>query len=179
MNHPMIKDQIINGVDADELPWGIGEYGRNIQNPIPVNGALGELIYLSSLITDDSNMRLLFHRLGSSDTIDIYETVTIDGNKWDLLFVSMYHPRKSTKTPTGYLIKDMRSQPLIYGTNKRVETFPNGLQSFISETTKEMIGVPLPPPEVRQAEESIKFSRPKEHVKLVEEALEHVAGFLT
>lgn len=177
MNHPLIKEQIIGGLDVDELPHGIGEFGRSGENPIPVNGALGELIYLSQLQTRDSSQRLLFHRLGSVESIDVYETVSIDGSKWDILFLSPYHPRKSRKAPAGYAITEPRTQVLIYGTNCRVKKFPYGLQAAIRETTKELIGVPLPPPEVRQVEEKIRYQRPQVHHDRVQTAVVNVEGF--
>lgn len=178
MNHPMIQDQIINRHDVDELPDGIGDFGHAAENPIPVNGALGELLYLSLLKTTDTNQRLLFHRLGSVESLDMYETVTIDGKKWDILFFSMYHPRKSRKAPSGYQLTDYRSQPLLYGTNQRVENFPYGLQAAIQQTTEKMIGIPLPPPQVRQAEESVRFHRPPEHEKRINIAIQHAQSFL-
>jgi hypothetical protein len=177
MNHPMIKDQILGGLDVDQLPHGIGEFGRSAENPIPVNGALGELVYLSLLKTRDTNQRLLFHRLGSVESLDMYETVSIDGRKWDILFFSMYHPRKSRKAPAGYALAEPRSQPLLYGTNRRVERFPYGLQEAIRQTTEEMIGIPLPPPQVRQAEESVRFQRTQEHEERIRIATSHVQGF--
>ena len=179
MNHPMIQDQIINGLDVDELPDGVGDFGHAAENPIPVNGALGELLYLSLLKTKDTNLRLLFHRLGSVESLDMYETVSIDGRKWDILFLSMYHPRKSKKTPNGYDLADYRSQPLLYGTNQRVKNFPYGLQSAIQETTEKVIGIPLPPPQVREAEERVRLNRPPEHENRIKIATQHVQGFIS
>lgn len=179
MSHPMIQDQIINGLDVDVLPDGIGDFGHAAENPIPVNGALGELLYLSLLKTNDTNQRLLFHRLGSVESLDMYETVSIDGREWDILFLSMYHPRKSRKAPKGYRLTDYRSQPLLYGTNQRVENFPYGLQLAIQETTEKVIGIPLPPPRVREAEESVRFQRPTEHEDRIKIATQHVQGFLS
>jgi hypothetical protein len=175
--HPMIKEQMEAGPAVDELPQSIGEFGRVPENPIPVNGPLGELVYLSLLKTTDTNQRVLFHRLGSVESLDMYETVTIDGRKWDILFFSMYHPRKSRKAPRGYTIADPRNQPLLYGTNRRVDNFPYGLQEAIRQTTSDMIGIPLPPPEVRHAEESVRFQRPLEHEERINIATAHVQGF--
>lgn len=178
LNYPFIKDQIESGLDVDQLPDGIGEFGRVPENPIPVNGAFGEFVYLSLLKTKDTGQRLLFHRLGSVEMIDMYETVTLDGREWDLLFFSMYHPRRSRTAPAGYTIADVHTQPLLYGTNRRVEEFPYGLQKAIGETTEVMIGMPLPPPQVREAEENIKFVRPPGHQERLRTAKEHVQGFL-
>jgi hypothetical protein len=176
MYPPQIRDQIVGGHDVDELPYGEGDFGRTADNPIPVNGSIGELIYLSSLKTS-GDARVLYHRLGSIDGIDIYETVSIDGQKWDLLFFSMYHPRKSRKSPSGYSIIKMSEQPLLYGTNSRVDNFPYGLQEAIRNTTAEIFGVPMPPPQVREAEEKVQFSRPGDHQERAQSTLSEVSGF--
>ena len=86
----------------------------------------------------------------------------------------MYHPRKSRKA-----LAEPRSQPLLYGTNRRVEGFPYGLPEAIRQTTEEIIGIPLPPPppQVRQAEESVRFQRPREHEKRIETGTANVEGF--
>ena len=177
MNHPMTKDQIVGGLEVDQLPHGIGEFARSGENPIPVNGVLGELAYLSPLKTQDTNKRLLFDRLGSVESLDVHETVSIDGRQWDILFFSMCHPRKSRKAPAGYTLAAPRSQPLLYGTNRRVEGLLYGLQKAIRQTTKETIGIPPPPPPVRQAEESVRFQRPREHEERIETATANAEGF--
>ncbi|WNJ99968.1 hypothetical protein L2D14_00750 [Thalassospiraceae bacterium LMO-JJ14] len=171
-----IKSQIENGQDTDEISYAVGEFGRTEDNPIPVNGPIGELVYLSCLKTK-SNARLLFHRLGSMDGIDFYETVTIDGRDWDVLFFSMYHPRKSKKAPSGYVLTSTNEQPLLFGTNRRVENFPYSLQQAIRSTTSEIFGFPLPPPQVRQAEESVKFQRPKDHLQRVKSLVAQSQGY--
>jgi hypothetical protein len=172
-----VKNQIISGPAVDELPYGIGEFGQSEENPIPVNGAIGELIYLSSLKTQDGDQRLLFHRLGSVDGVDIYETVSIDGHTWDILFFSMYHPRKSHKAPSGYSIASTKEQTLLYGTNQRVKKFPYGLQKAIKVTTSEILGIPITPPQIRQAEENIKFQRPHDHENRCRSLITSVSGF--
>ena len=123
MYPPEIRDQIVGGRDVDELLHGFGEFGRTQDNPIPVNGSIGELIYLSNLKTQ-SEQRILFHRIGSVSAVDIYETVAIDGSNWDILLFSMYHPRKSRKAPTGYSIVKPGVHPLLFGTNTRADNFP-------------------------------------------------------
>ena len=155
---PQLKNQLVSGYDGDELPNAVGDFGRTEKNPIPVNGPVGELIYLSSLVSEDGQ-EILFHRLGSINQIDIYETVSIDGKKWDVLFFSLYHPRKSKNAPTGYSISTDRDKPAIFGTNDKIDNFPYDLRRAIMNTTKEMFGVPMPPPQVEQAEQSVKFQQ--------------------
>ena len=40
-----VRDRILDGASVDEIPNAAGEFGFAVTNPIPVNGALGELIY--------------------------------------------------------------------------------------------------------------------------------------
>jgi hypothetical protein len=54
--------------------------------------------------------RLLFHRLGSVDNIDIFETVTFSGGQWFILFLDMYHPKKSRIAPDGFRLSPMACQ---------------------------------------------------------------------
>ncbi|MCY4364582.1 MAG: hypothetical protein OXE42_20765, partial [Gammaproteobacteria bacterium] len=70
-------------------------------NPIPVNGSIGQLAYLSKLETERGE-RILFHRIGAVDTIDVFEAVTFSGSEWFILFVDLYHPRRSRLTPDGF-----------------------------------------------------------------------------
>lgn len=174
--HLSIKSQVVDGLNVDELPNAVGGFGRSENNPIPVNGPIGELIYLSSLETE-GGQRILYHRLGSTDGIDIYETVSFDGKIWDVLFFSMYHPRKSNKVPSGYSIVALRDRALLFGTNRLVDKFPYGLQEAIKNTTEEIFGIPMPPPQVRQAEESIQFQRPDNHEDQIRSLVAGIDGF--
>jgi hypothetical protein len=59
------RSQVLGGDDCDEIIGAAGEFGRDQRNPIPVNGPLGEIIYLSNNITTDhvSSLRLCWeHR---------------------------------------------------------------------------------------------------------------------
>jgi hypothetical protein len=82
----------------DRDPKGTGPFGLVETNPIPANGPIGQLAYLSKLETT-TGQRVLFHRLGSLGTIDAFEVVSFDGREWFILFLDMYHPRKSRLAP--------------------------------------------------------------------------------
>jgi hypothetical protein len=99
--HPAIRDTILNGAAIDSLPDATGEFGYCLSNPIPVNGSIGELAYLSKIETMHGQ-RLLFHRLGSIDSKDVFECVAFDGSEWFILFADLYHPRRSRLTPKGF-----------------------------------------------------------------------------
>src|SRR3546814_10801196 len=67
-------------VRSSDLPNGSGPFGFTETNPIPVNGPIGQLAYLSRLETQ-SGQRILFHRLGAIDKVDVFEAVTFDGSR--------------------------------------------------------------------------------------------------
>jgi hypothetical protein len=158
------RSKVLSGVACDEIAGASGEFGRDIRNPIPVNGPLGELIYLSNLRVANSQQPIMFHRLGSVGAIDVFETVSFDGKMWDFLFVDLYHPRKSGRSPVGYQIADGRQRErLLLGTNEFVAQFPKELPTAISIACERLIGLRLRPPEVRVAIERTKFARPADH----------------
>lgn len=101
MVHPVMKEMIESRPAYDKDPNGTGPFGFTETNPIPVNGPIGQLAYLSKLETDKGE-RILFHRIGAVDTIDVFEAVTFSGSEWFILFVDLYHPRRSRPTPDGF-----------------------------------------------------------------------------
>ena len=50
MPEPLYKQMEANG-GVDEIPSSFGNFGHAITNPIPVNGSLGEVLYLSNIAT--------------------------------------------------------------------------------------------------------------------------------
>ena len=46
--NPLLGEKVKNGFDVDELPHGIGEFGRTPENPIPVSRSLGYSIICRS-----------------------------------------------------------------------------------------------------------------------------------
>ncbi len=129
-----------SGEDCDEMAGATGPFGHSCNNPIPVNAQLGSYKYLTKLRTL-SGAPLLFHRLGSMSSsvskysVDVYEVVGIDGSNWDVLFVEMYHPRRSNKAPSGYTLTryDPRTGDSIfgYGVDVRCPNFPYDLPDAI------------------------------------------------
>ena len=129
-------EMIVGGEDCDELSAGSGPFGSQ-HNPIPVNGALGEIKYLGKL-RGKTEHALFFHRIGSLDSnatkhnVDCYEVVCLDGTQWGKLYFDLYHPRRSNKTPDGYELtlydKSLGTDlPLGYGVNSMVTDFPHGM----------------------------------------------------
>lgn len=99
--NPIMKEMIESAPAYDKDPNGTGPFGFIETNPIPVNGPIGQLAYLSKLETQ-SGQRILFHRLGAMGTVDVFEAVSFDGREWFILFADFYHPRRSRITPDGF-----------------------------------------------------------------------------
>jgi hypothetical protein len=99
--NPVMRETLESAPAYDKKPNGTGPFGFTETNPIPVNGPIGQLAYLSKLETQ-SGQRILFHRLGAMDTVDIFEAVSFNGREWFILFTDFYHPRRSRLTPEGF-----------------------------------------------------------------------------
>lgn len=87
--NPVMMEKIKSAPSFDQDPKGTGPFGMSENNPIPVNGPLGELAYLSRIETLRGE-RLLFHRVGAVNTIDVFEAVTFSGSEWFVFFLDFY-----------------------------------------------------------------------------------------
>ena len=130
-----------SGSDCDRVAEGHGPFGKCSSNPIPVNGPIGGLGYLSSLRTE-SGQSLMFHRLGSNKAVDVYEIASLDNVTWDIVYLDVYHPRKSRLAPNGYHL-DGDSLRSFRGINKFLMSFPAGIADEVKTLQKELTGFPI------------------------------------
>ncbi|MGQ0590292.1 MAG: hypothetical protein ACT4N8_12315 [Sphingosinicella sp.] len=161
---PAVQAAILSGPDVDEVLNAQGEFGKTVTNPIPVNGPIGEVLYLSSLRTA-TRQPVYAHRLGSIDKVDVFETVSSSGDKWDLLFLTLYHPRKSRLTPRGFSFQEPKG---IFAVNEFIDPFPLMLPAAVSAWSTEVLGLPLVGAGMRAAVETGTFLRPFEHTVRLE-----------
>lgn len=147
VGHQSVSSQV---VDCDELPNAIGDFGCSSANPIPVNGPVGETIYLN-LLRSRSGVGCFYHRIGSTQSpvsphaVDMYEIVAIDASQSALLYFSMYHPRRSRHAPKGWSKRPWSSLNQVervlcrldcFGVRSAcVENFPFGLPLVIEQST--------------------------------------------
>lgn len=139
-----LREGLMSG-GCDKLESGHGEFGRCLANPIPANGPNGECKYLSML-----KPRVVFHRLGSmisiqlGRVIDLYEVVTLDRTKWDILYFDFHHPRRSRLSPKGFTLRDyhkiFNNSLLALGTNRFDKTFPHGIPAIMKERISGSLG---------------------------------------
>jgi len=174
--HPLLVKMALAGADCDMLPNVKGEFGYLPSNPIPVNGTVGEIKYLARLRCAD-NSGIIFHRLETIDmknidgSVDIFETVCIDGKHWSILFLNMYHPRRSRVAPKGYSFSSYHpvysKQGVAWGTANHDKLFPFGLGVFIEQR----LGAAFAKKYEELMENKNKFKKPEQHNKLVEDLL--------
>ena len=160
-----LKTLMTTGSDGDKTVGGHGPFGTSVTNPIPVNGPIGQILYLSGLRLNDE--RILFHRLGSIDKIDVFECVDIKCTDWKLLYLDMYHPRKSKIAPEGYSIAG--DNVLLSGVTYLVSDFPRRLYSGVVEYSEKRFGISIADPTVRMSLERSNFERPPHHLKMIED----------
>jgi hypothetical protein len=130
-----------------KIKGGFGEFGSDT-NPIPVNGVIGEFMYLGRLRTKQKGYHYFFHRLGAFKSsklkaiIDIYELASMDGREWHQICLCPYYPRRSLATPPYAKLYPWRRMSRIkrfmskfdMGVNKRVENFPYELPDAIKKS---------------------------------------------
>ena len=135
----------VNNKGCDQIPGAYGYFGITPTNPIPVNGVVGELVYIFRL-RSKTGVGFMYHRLGSfssppsKNPIDHYELVAVDASEWYDLYFDCYYPRRSMKVPTGLTVVPwsslddtlkMLSKLPLYGANIKVDNFPYGLPEVI------------------------------------------------
>lgn len=92
----------------DQIPEGIGEFGYEITNPIPVMGVINNNSYLEKL-SHESGGKITWERIGSFETsninmpIDGYK-IFVSGTELCKLYLSPYHLKTSEIAPTGFRI---------------------------------------------------------------------------
>tara|TARA_R100001377_G_scaffold56888_2_gene33897 strand:+ start:412 stop:801 length:390 start_codon:yes stop_codon:yes gene_type:complete len=95
------------GCDTDQIPGTIGEFGLDLNNPIPVSSIPAAYKYLENLRFAD-NMKVKFERTGSYGSeyvkypIDGYSIFHPDGRRICMLFISPYHKVDSKLKPKGF-----------------------------------------------------------------------------
>lgn len=129
--HPAMRAMLEAAPAYDRDPNGTGPFGFTETNPIPVNGPIGQLAYLSRLETQ-FDQRILFHRLGAIGTVDVFEAVSFNGAEWFILFIDLYHSRRSRLAPNGFRFTNGVAQ--FSGFHKFCENFP---YDFIEKTASE------------------------------------------
>ncbi len=165
----IVQRRIAAGGGFDILPGAAGEFGRNPENAIPVNGPLGELCYLSKLLTD-SGCHVICHRLGAAAGGDVYEIVSLDGARWDLLYLDEYHTRKSRALPIGYSSAET-DQLFLFATNYCVLGFPVGIAEALLECSQRLFGLSLVSLALPDDDVLRGFVRPAAHADAVSEIL--------
>ncbi len=174
---PSMKEMLKNCPAYDKDPNGTGPFGFSEKNPIPVNGSIGQLAYLSKLETNKGE-RILFHRIGAVNTIDVFEAVTFSGSEWFILFTDLYHPRRSRATPDGFQF--MSGVPQFSGFHKFCENFPYDF--FDKKASERESGLSMAYIAISKVSEQIQnrvFDRPLAHKAKLELVKDRLSSFQT
>lgn len=158
---PAVRTLLESCPAYDKAPDGTGPFGFTETNPIPVNGPIGQLAYLSKLETL-TGQRVLFHRIGAIDYVDVFEAVSFDGSQWFILFVDLYHPRRSRLLPEGFKFTTEVAQ--FSGFHKFCENFPYDFPEM--KATQQESGLSLAYIPISKVSESIRnraYNRPLAH----------------
>ena len=159
--HPAMKEIIRNSPSYDKDPNGTGPFGYSEKNPIPVNGPIGQLAYLSRIETNKGE-RLIFHRIGAVNTVDVFEAVTFSGSEWFILFTDFYHPRRSRALPDGFRFTS--EVPQFSGFHKYCSNFPYDFREMKASQQDSGLSLAyIPLSKVMPQIESRAFSRPLAH----------------
>lgn len=108
--YELMSRQCEDGVDADEIPHGTGEFGMSPANPIPCHTIFGSTAYLGRLRTLDG-LKVNYVRKGSfsSDVtnhpVDGYGITDPSGRILATIFISPYQKRISKKAPSGFKLE--------------------------------------------------------------------------
>lgn len=168
------KSAIFSSFPArDQIEDPEGEFGLSASNPIPVNGPIGSVAYLSKLETL-GGQGLFFHRLGSNNKVDFYEVVTMDGKTWEVFCLDMYHSRQSSLAPKGFRLKTTPCQ--FTGFNKFCDNFPYDYEACKVMERESGLSIAYAP--IQLAEDAFKMAQfaPNDEHKLFVQAVRNALG---
>lgn len=173
---PFLKEAIEAGADCDKISGGVGPFGFCATNPVPVNGPMGQLAYLSRLEAS-RGQRLLFHRLGSTSgptgLVDVFEAVTYDGGQWFILYLDFYHPRRSRIAPDGMSLSSKLSQ--LSGFRDYCSDFPyDFIDAKNSINNEGLAALYIPISNVVEQIENRVFNRPEDHKERLDSAKSNI-----
>lgn len=181
LNQEPIGHLALAGEDCDQVSGAAGPFGQSYKNPIPVNGLLGTYKYFSKLIAPTGDI-VYFHRLGSlaadqnTQAVDAYEVVDRSGRFWDLLFIEMYHPRRSNLAPATYKLKSydpsIGDLPFAFGVDIYCPKFPHDLGDAIEGHN----GLAAFARKVRAAVEAHSHQRPEHQTLKIASIQPRIAG---
>lgn len=133
--NPFLKRSVLEGSAVDYLVNNHETFGLSIENPVPVNGPVGEQTYLSRLRTLDGH-GFVFHRLGSEGVVDIFEAISFDGEHHLEIFMDMYHPRRSRLAIKGF--KLFEEPQAFTGFTSFQALFPFNYSEYLSDVPEQL-----------------------------------------
>jgi hypothetical protein len=99
----------VNGTYEDTIPNGVGEFGLEPTNPIPVMSIPDSRDYLERLRADSGEI-IEYERIGSimnedlDGPVDAYRIFSMEGEVLATIYISAYHNKNSEKAPKGFFL---------------------------------------------------------------------------
>lgn len=133
---------------VDSVPESYVEFEYDATNPIPVNGPIGETVYINRL-RSESGSGFLYHRIGSFDSpvtdnpVDLFELLSTDGKMHIKLYFDFYYFRRSISIPKNltqipwHKMKPKEKQMCkinAFGVTHNISNFPNDLTEAIANS---------------------------------------------
>ncbi|MEM9601961.1 MAG: hypothetical protein AAGA11_03805 [Pseudomonadota bacterium] len=114
---------------VDTVPGASGSFGTVPTNPIPVNGTVGAMAWLSRLQTRQGES-LVFHRVGLLHGLEVYEALSLTRANWFLFFLDPVHLGASRQAPEGFRL--MAEGRLFHGVGRLMPRFPGDLERIVA-----------------------------------------------
>lgn len=104
-------------------------FGLVPSSPVPVNGTLGAMAWLSRLQTRQGDA-LVFHRLGVLRGLEVYETLSLRYRDWSLFFLDPRYLSSSKQSPAGYSL--LEAGLPFQGVGSLMHNFPLDFSEIVS-----------------------------------------------
>jgi hypothetical protein len=143
-------------------------YGLSPDDPIRVNGPIGEQLYIAMLRGLDGQA-VIGHRLGSIGRLDAYEIATTDFSQWAVLFFDMYYLSKDTAAPDCFVLDGSGARTLT-SVNRFMVNFPSNFYGELIEAVRAQVGFPLVNVSLRDIQ-SEGVRRPVDHAGLMNQII--------
>lgn len=169
---PGLKERLKEN-DASRSVSGL--YGLTPKDPIRVNGPIGELIYISRLVSS-RGFGFIGHRLGSIGGLDAFEIASTDFSDWRVLWLDMYWQIKDLGAPAGLrLTKQVEpwpdgALPGLSATNRFLANFPHDYWPDILSSTQAQLGFPCVKTSLKTLDTS-GVVRPPEHAEILQKVV--------
>jgi len=140
-----IVSQAQRNGQVDEIVGAQGRFAYVPTNPVPVNGTVGAMAWLSRLQTRHKES-LVFHRLGQIGAIEVYEAMSLIRRQWFVFFTDPRYAGASDRAPEGLNL--MEPGRPFHGVGSLMRDFPHEFADIVQAYSEEFRLATLAPNKV-------------------------------